>query len=206
MRIITCRRVGGEVRLAKRALSDLHDVLASDGLVVYPTETVYGIGADPFSEEAVKRVFKAKRRKMDMPISMAVPSLEALWFYGVIDEVSKQFCEKHMPGPVTVILRATSLAPPSLVSKGRLIGLRVPDHPVAIQVLRTYAPLTATSANRHGRPPPTSCDEAIRQLGQDIDIYVDAGPCRHGRGSTVVDLSSGQTRIIRRGALSEEAL
>lgn len=206
MRIIKCRKVGGEPRLGRKALSDVHDVLASDGLIAYPTETVYGIGADPFSEEAVRRVFRAKRRKTDVPISMAVPSVEALWFYGVIDERSKRFCEKHMPGPVTVLLRATSLAPPSLISKGRIVGLRVPDHPVAIQVLRAFAPLTATSANRHGQPPSTSCDEAVRQLGEDIDVYIDAGPCAIGSESTVVDISEGQTRVIRRGALSEEDL
>jgi len=206
MKVMKCRKVGGKFRLGKVALTEAHEVIASGGLVVYPTETVYGLGADPFDEDAVKRVFKVKRRPASMPISMAVPTPEALWFYGVFDKHSRDFCEKHMPGPITILLRATSLAPPSLLSKGRLLGLRVPDHPVAAQLLRAYAPLTATSANRHGRRPPTTCAEAVNQLGNDVDIYIDSGPCRYGQESTVVDLSGGETSIIRRGALSEQAL
>jgi len=205
MQIIRCRKIGGELRLGRAALLDVHDVIASGRLVVYPTETVYGLGADPFDEDAVKRVFKVKRRPASMPISMAVPTPDALWFYGVLDERSRDFCEKHMPGPITVLLRATSLAPPPLLSKGRLLGLRVPDHPVATQLLRACSPLTATSANRHGRKPPSTCAEAMDQLGNDIDIYIDSGPCRYGQESTVVDLSGGETSIIRRGALSEQA-
>jgi L-threonylcarbamoyladenylate synthase len=206
MKVIRCRRIGGKMRLSKAALAEVHEVVSSGGLVVYPTETVYGLGADPFDVAAVKRVFKVKRRPASMPISMAVPTPEALWFYGVFDEHVKEFCEKHMPGPITILLRATSLAPPSLLSKGRLLGLRVPDHPVAVQLLRMYSPLTATSANRHGHRPPTTCAEAVNQLGKDVDIYIDSGPCRYGQESTVVDLSGRETSIIRRGALSEQAL
>ena len=206
MQVMKCRKVGGEFRLGRAALTDVNQVITSGGLVVYPTETVYGLGADPFDEDAVRRVFKVKRRPTSMPISMAVPTPEALWFYGVFDQHSRRFCERHMPGPITVLLKATSLAPPSLLSKGRLLGLRVPDHPVATQLLKAYSPLTATSANRHGRQPPTSCTEAMDQLGKDIDIYIDSGPCRYGQESTVVDLSGGETIIIRRGALSEQAL
>lgn len=206
MQVMKCRKVGGDFRLGRAALAEVLGVIASGGLVVYPTETVYGLGADPFDEGAVKRVFKVKRRPASMPISMAVPTPEALWFYGVFDERSRDFCEKHMPGPVTVLLSATSLAPPSLLSKSRLLGLRVPDHPVAVQLLKAYSPLTATSANRHGRQPPTTCAEAMDQLGKDVDIYIESGPCRYGQESTVVDLSGGETSIIRRGALSEQAL
>lgn len=206
MQVIKCRKIGGEFRLGKAVLTKTCEVIASGGLVVYPTETVYGLGADPFDEDAVKRVFKVKRRPSSGPISMAVPTPEALWFYGVSEEHSREFCEKHMPGPITVLLRATSLAPPSLLSKGRLLGLRVPNHPVATQLLKMYSPLTATSANRHGRPPPTTCGDAVDQLGNDVDIYIDSGSCRYGQESTVVDLSGGETTIIRRGAMSKQAL
>jgi len=206
MKVVRCRKVDGEFRVSKTALSDVLEILASGGLVVYPTETVYGLGADPYDEDAIKRVFRIKRRPASMPISMAVPTQEALWFYGVFDEHARAFCERRMPGPVTVIMRATSLAPPSLISKGRMLGLRVPDHPVAAQLLRAYSPLTATSANLHGHSPPVSCSEAMDQLGKDVDIYIDSGPCKYGLESTVVDFSGGETIIIRRGALSEQAL
>ena len=204
MRVYKCRKVGGKFSLSKKVVTEVLDVVADGGLVVYPTETVYGLAADPFNEDAVKRVFKVKRRPKSMPISMAVPSYAAIWFYALLDEHSIKFCEKHMPGPVTVILRANSRAPTNLVSKDRLIGFRVPEHTVAAQLLRVISPLTATSANRHGRPPPVTCDEAIEQLGGDVDIYLDAGPCKYRQESTVVDLSDGETRIIRPGALSQE--
>jgi len=206
MRVIKCRKIGDERRLSMAAREEVCRVISDGGLVVYPTETVYGIGADPFQEEAVKKVFAAKRRPKSMPISIAVPSHEAIWFYSVFDEQSKRFCSSHLPGPVTVLLRANSLAPPGLVSKDGIIGFRVPDHPVALDLLSVCSPLTATSANRHYHQPPATCDEAIEQLGEDVDVYIDAGSCRYGRESTVVELKDGKTRVIRQGAISAEDL
>jgi len=204
MRVIKCRKVGGEFRLGKTATEDVCKVVSEGGLVIYPTETVYGLGADPFQEDAVKRIFAVKHRPRSMPISMAIPSHEAIWLYAVLDKKSKRFCEKHMPGPITVLLMANSLAPPRLVSKEGRIGFRVPDNQVALDLLSECSPLTATSANRHGGKNPITCDDAVEQLGGDVDLCIDAGPCRYGEESTVVEFEDGKPRIIRQGSLLME--
>ncbi len=204
MRTFKCRKIGNKFTIDKSILSEVHRAVRAGELVVYPTETLYGLGGDPFNEHSVERVRSVKGRSADLPISMAVSSLESLWFYGLPHESAILFCKKHLPGPVTVLLKATSLAPPTLVSHEGLVGLRVPNNPITIQILRATGPLTATSANQHGSQAPTNCNEAIEQLGEKVSIYVDAGPCEYGRESTVVDLSSDKIRVIRHGALPEE--
>lgn len=204
MRIVKCRRVAGEFKLSKTTINEARKLYSTGNLLVYPTDTVYGLGGDPFQENVVRRIFDSKRRHKEMPMSMAVPSHEALWFYGFLNNATHEFCLKYLPGPVTILLIATSLAPKHIVSPDGLIGLRIPDHPIASQLLRSLGPLTATSANHHGQPPPVTCKEAIEQLGDDVSLYLDAGPCKHGRESTVVDLSGETRKIIRQGVLSEE--
>jgi len=204
--VLRCIKGDEGPQLSRRDMDVACRVLAAEGLVVYPTDTVYGLGVDPFNDTAVEKAFKVKGRDRKLPLSMAVLSIGGVARYGHLDAHARQFCAKHMPGPVTVLLKATSSAPHSLVSRGDLIGLRVPDHTVALQLLKAFGPVTATSANRHGGPSPIICEEAARQLGGDVDIYIDAGPCALGKESTVVDLSGGGIRIIRAGAIPEEDL
>lgn len=204
--VFRCKKIGGVFELSRVHVDATREVLAAGGLVVYPTETVYGLGADAFNEAAVGKVFRVKRRESQMRVSMAVMSIGSLSRYGLFDASAREFCMKHMPGPVTVLLKATPSAPHSLISAEDLIGLRIPDHPVALQLLKAFGPITATSANRHGGPAPVACEDAAEQLGGDVDIYIDAGPCAFGKESTVVDLSGGGTRVIRKGAIPEEEL
>ena len=205
-RVLRCTKGDEGLQLSRGDMDVACRVLKVGGLVVYPTDTVYGLGVDPFNEAAVERAYKVKGRDRKLPLSMAVLSIGGVARYGHLDANARQFCARHMPGPVTVLLKATSSAPHSLVSQGDFIGLRVPEHPVALQLLKAFGPVTTTSANRHGGPSPITCEEAARQLGGDVDIYIDAGPCALGKESTVVDLSGGGTRIIRAGAIPQEEL
>jgi len=193
--------IGTKYVLDADALERIREVLRHGGLVVHPTDTVYGLAADPFQESAVARAYAAKARPRDLALSMAVADVGEVFRYGEKTALAEAFCRKNLPGPYTVVLRATHEAPAALVSKEGRIGLRVPDHPIPRLLAKAYGPITSTSANRHGQPSPTTCEEARAQLGDSVDIYVDAGPTPLGIESTVVDLTGPRAKVLRPGAL-----
>ena len=169
-------------------------VLSRDGLVVYPTETVYGLGADALSEDAVMRVYEAKNRPVSKPISVAVSDMEMLDAVAVVDDLSRAFIERFLPGPVTVLLPAKSCLPAVLTGGTGLIGIRWPDHEIALAIISRFdAPITSTSANISDDIPPTRPEE----VSVPHDYLVDGGDLP-GTPSTVVDLTA--RRILRRGA------
>lgn len=181
-------------------------VLRDDGLVVYPTDTLYGLGADPHREGALARLRRVKRRAEPAPLSVAVGSLEAARALARFSDRALEVWQTYLPGPLTLLLPATSAAPRACLSPEGTIGLRMPKHDVALQLARAYGPITATSANRHGAPPPRTAGAARAQLGGEVDLYIDAGPCPLGQPSTVVDLSGGRLTIKREGAIRREEL
>ena len=165
-------------------------------LVVYPTETVYGLGADATDPEAVARVFDAKERARENPVSMALPEVGAAPDYVRWTDRERAFCEAFLPGPVTVLLERTDRVPEVLVAGRDRVGIRVPDHDVARTLARRVGPVTATSANLSGRPSArrlADLDPAIRERA-----VVVAGGETPGTESTVVDVAGGELR--RRGA------
>jgi L-threonylcarbamoyladenylate synthase len=168
--------------------------------VVYPTETVYGLGADALDPEAVARVFDAKGRDRGKPISMALPEAAAAADYVRWTDRERAFCEAFLPGPVTVLVERTARVPDVLVAGRDRVGLRVPDHEGARTLARRVGPITATSANVSGRPSArrvADLDPSIRERA----VVVDGGETP-GTESSVVDVAAGE--ILRRGAMAEE--
>jgi L-threonylcarbamoyladenylate synthase len=173
-------------------------VLRRDGIIVYPTETVYGLGADAFSEDAVIRVYEVKRRPLSRPMSIAVSDADMLWAIAMVDDEQEEFINRFLPGPVTVVLRATSCIPSLLTGGTGHIGVRIPDNETALAIIAELdAPITATSANITGKRPPTRPDEVTVVY----DLLVDEGELP-GTPSTVVDLVNRQ--ILRAGTLVDE--
>jgi len=201
MRTIAGRMKGGHWALAREEYEAVCQALDAGHLIVYPTDTLYGLGCDPFEAPAVERVFEVKRRPADQPIALALTSRNQIPRYAHVTPLAQRIIAKHLPGPVTILLRATSQAPPPLVSSTGLIGVRVSDHPVAIAITKAFGPITTTSANLHGGPSPATCDAARDQLGEAVDLYIDCGPTRHGKESTIVDLTGDSINVIREGAL-----
>lgn len=193
--------IGTKYVLDATAVDRIRGCLSRGGLVVHPTDTVYGLAADPFQEAAVVRVYAAKERPRELALSMAVSEVDDLFRYGVRTPLAEAFCRKNLPGPYTVVLRATPDAPRALVNRQGLVGMRIPDHPIPRLLAKAYGPVTTTSANRHGQPSPVSCDEARAQLGEAVDLYIDAGPSPIGQESTVVDLSGPKAKVLRQGAV-----
>ncbi len=176
------------------------DALRDGELVVYPTETVYGLGADALDETAIGRVFAAKQRPRDRPVSLAVPTVDAALAYVRPDDRTRAFMDAFLPGPVTVVAPKTAEVPAILTAGQDRVGVRVPDHEVALALLGRVAPLTATSANVSGGPSvrePAALDPTLRDA---VSIVLDGGRTPGG-GSTVVAPQRGV--IHRRGRQAE---
>jgi L-threonylcarbamoyladenylate synthase len=193
--------IGSKFVLDANTHERIRRVLERGGLVVHPTDTVYGLAADPFQEAAIERVYRVKERPRGEPLSMAVSDIDTLFRHGRRTPLAEAFCAKNLPGPYTVVLHATAAAPGTLVSTDRKIGLRIPAHPIPRLLAKTYGPITSTSANRHGHSSPTTCDEAKADLEDRVDLYIDGGPIPLGGESTIVDLSGSQAKILRQGVL-----
>lgn len=207
MRVIRAVRLpGGEAVFDAIPAEEALAALRNGGLVVYPTDTLYGLGCDPSNAAAVERMFAVKARPRDLPIALALASVEDIPRYAHTTPLGWEFCAKHLPGPVTILLRATPAAPAPLVTKDGLLGIRVPDDTITRWIAKAFGPITTTSANRHGGAAPATCGEAQRQLGDAVDVYIDAGPTRHGKESTIVDLTGASAKVIREGALRREDL
>ncbi len=177
------------------------------GLVVYPTETVYGLGADATDADAVERVFEAKRRARDEPVSMAVPDLDSATAYVRLGEREREFAREFLPGPVTLVCERRGAVPDVLTAGSDRVGLRIPDHPVALALLERSPPLTATSANVSGRESALVADDLDPEIRAAADAVVtreggdEVGPDDDPEGSTVVDVARGE--IHREGAVGE---
>jgi L-threonylcarbamoyladenylate synthase len=183
-------------------------VLARGGLVAFPTETVYGLGADATNDDALRRLFALKGRPAAHPLIVHVASGTALdeWAASV-PNVARDLASRYWPGPLTVVLPAAPRV--SRVATGGLdtVGLRVPDHPTALALLDAFGgAIAAPSANRFGRVSPTTADAVRRDLGDDTVMVIDGGACTVGVESTIVDCTGARPRVLRAGGVTLEGL
>jgi L-threonylcarbamoyladenylate synthase len=183
-------------------------VLNAGGLVAFPTDTVYGVGAHALNAGAVARLFTAK----DRPRHMAIPVLLAAAadlprVARAISPIARRLAEVFWPGPLTLVLLKKPDLPAALTAGGDTVAVRVPDHAATQNLIAALgAPLAATSANRSGAPSPVTAREVVAQLGGRIDLILDGGPCPGGVPSTLLDLTTDPPRVLRPGPLSEETL
>lgn len=179
------------------------DALRRGGLVVFPTETVYGVGADATNAAAVERLFDAKGRPSERAVTVHLGRGADLhdWAAEVSDDAARLAAELW-PGPLTLVVPARPGVLPAVRGGGAAVGLRVPDHPMALDLLDAFGGgVVGSSANRHGEPPAATVDDARAALGDAADAYLDGGPCRLGTGSTVLDLTGDTPTVLRAGAL-----
>lgn len=183
-------------------------VLRRGGLVGMPTETVYGLAADAGNPEAVRRVFAAKGRPADHPLIVHLADAASIdrWAAEVPDQ-ARQVVDAFWPGPVTVLLRRASHVLDEVTGGRDTVALRAPDHPAAAALLTLFrGGLVAPSANRFGRVSPTSAAAVVAELGDKVDLVLDGGQCEVGLESTIVDLTGPTAVVLRRGAVTPEAL
>ncbi|BEP17400.1 hypothetical protein PYJP_07520 [Pyrofollis japonicus] len=171
-------------------------------LVVYPTDTVYGLGTNPFDEKAVLRVYEAKKRPPTRPLPVLVSGPEAAENLVKVTEKARILMEEFWPGPLTIVLPAKPGVPRALHAGTGKIGVRMPNHRVALLLIELAGgALVGTSANLHRHEPPRTAEEALRQLNGAVDVVVDAGPAPGGIPSTVVELENGKVKLIREGPI-----
>jgi L-threonylcarbamoyladenylate synthase len=182
-------------------VTDAAAALAAGDLVVYPTETVYGLGANALDEDAVSRVFAAKGRDREKPVSLAVPDVATATEYTAPTAREREFMDAFLPGPVTVVVEKREMVPDILTAGRDRVGVRVPDHDVALSLLREFAPVTATSANVSGTGSVRELD-ALGDRDRDAAAVLVDGGATPGGGSTVVDVSASE--VIREGPLADE--
>ncbi len=184
------------------------DIILQGGLVAFPTETVYGLGANALDERAVIKIFQAKRRPMDNPIIVHVADIEDVWV--LAEEVppsAELLMKRFWPGPLTFVLLRSELVPDVVTARLPSVCIRMPIHPVASRLISTAGvPIAAPSANLAGRPSPTTAQHVINDLWGEVDVILDAGETDYGLDSTILDLTCKPPTILRPGPITLEEL
>ncbi len=179
-------------------------ILQHGGLVAFPTETFYGLGASALDPQAIERVFRAKGRPSDKPLLVLVDSLTmAETLVVAVSPRARGLAARYWPGALTLVLAARPELPPALTARTGTIGVRLPGHPLARALVRAAAsPITAPSANPHSATPPRTAADVVAGLGERVDLVLDGGPTPGGPPSTILDLTGPRPRILRPGAVT----
>ena len=187
-------------------------ILASEDLmdgklVVYPTETVYGIAADIFNQKAVKELYMVKNRPFDMPLSVAVSSKDMVENIAIMTRPVEKLIDAFLPGPLTIITKKDPSVPDIVTSMSQKVGIRIPDNKVAIDLINEFGgPIVATSANLHSHPDSINIDTAIEDFGDSVATYLDNGPCTLGKPSTIVWIMDDKVEVIRQGEITQKQI
>jgi len=190
-----------------RGIAAAVEAVKSGELVVLPTDTVYGLGTDAFQPDAVAKLLETKGRGRDMPVPVLVGSPRTL--PGIATGLSpsaQSLIEAFWPGGLTLVCTVQPTLQWDLGETRGTVAVRMPLHPVAIELLTATGPLAVSSANRSGMAPATTLDEAIEQLGDDVSVYLDGGPSGEPVPSTIVDVTGDVPRLLRAGAVTAELL
>lgn len=206
MKIIKCDYSHGFDAQCDDAVAAAAEDIAAGKLIVYPTETVYGIGADIYNEAAIKNLYVVKNRPFDMPLSVAVSDKAMLERVAVLNENADKLIKAFLPGPLTIIIKKQPDVPDIVTSSSQKVGIRIPDNRFALELVRRTGPIVATSANLHSHPDAVSVDAAIADFGDRVDTYIDAGSCTIGQPSTIVWLMDNQVEIVRQGAIPADKI
>jgi L-threonylcarbamoyladenylate synthase len=183
------------------------EVVARGGVIVLPTDTVYGVGCDPFNSSAVDALFAAKRRGRDLPLPVLVHGWrQAIGLVEDFTEQAKTLVAAWWPGPLTIVLREAPGIGWDLGDSRGTVAVRMPKQTFALALIRRTGPLAVTSANRSGEPTEPTVAGIVEQLGDDVDVYFDAGPAPAGSPSTIVDLTGPRPRVLRVGAIPAEEI
>jgi len=199
------------VSATRDGVDDAVRTLRRGGLVAFPTETVYGLGADASNAAALRRLYEVKARPADHPVIVhlaARPTVDAtVGRWGALTPAARALAEACWPGPLTLVLRRGPDVLDEVTGAADTVGLRVPDQPLAQRLLRAFGDgVAAPSANRFGRVSPTTAAHVRADLEGDVDLVLDGGPCRVGVESTIVDCSDGEPVVLRLGGLAPERL
>ena len=181
--------------------------LMNGELVVYPTETVYGIAADIFNQKAVKNLYMVKNRPFDMPLSVAVSGKDMVERIAIMTRPVEKLIDAFLPGPLTIITKKDPSVPDIVTSMSQKVGIRIPDNRVALDLIEEFdGPIVATSANLHSHPDSVGIETAIEDFGDSVMTYLDNGPCSLGKPSTIVWIMDDKVEVIRQGEITQKQI
>jgi L-threonylcarbamoyladenylate synthase len=186
------------------ALQEAAKWIRNGGLVALPTDTLYGLAADPFRADAVARIFTVKGRDAGRGIPLIAADREQIANHlGVLPPIGERLADRFWPGPLTMLILAPRALAPAVTGGTGRVGVRVPAHDIARAICQGVSrPITATSANRSGEPAAATADQVERSLGDDVDVLIDAGAAPGGQPSTIVDVTGAAPLLVRAGAVS----
>lgn len=206
MRVLKCDCSKGlNDNCIQAAMSAAEDIAAGN-LIVYPTDTVYGIGADIYNEVAVKNLYLAKRRPFDMALSVAVADRKMMESVAILNETADKLIKAFLPGPLTIIIKKNPEVPDIVTAGSQKVGIRIPDHPIALEIAKRSGPIVATSANIHFQPDAIDIGMATAALGNSVSTYIDAGHSPSGKPSTIIWIKDKEYEIIRQGPITEDMI
>ncbi len=191
--------------MKKNDISTAIHALKQGELILYPTDTLYALGADIFNETAIKKVFKVKQRPYSIPLPVAVASIEQIESIAWMNEQSWTISRRFLPGKLTIILKKKPNVPALVTSGSDSIAIRVPHHPIAFELLTRFGPLTVTSANLHQMETKSLVSEILQQLKTSIPVCINDGR-KQAVASTIIDLSGNTPRVVREGSISAKQL
>lgn len=181
----------------KNVIDEAVKVLADGGVILYPTDTVYGLGANIFNRKAVRKVYNIKKRSYLKPISLLVSSKDAIPLVSKASLNQLNFIDKYLPGPYTFILKKSKIVPRHLTSGSANVGVRVPKSEIACSLAKIF-PITTTSANLSNKDTLDTPEEILKQLGCEVDLIIDVGPLKSGNPSTIIDLTGEEPVFVKR--------
>ena len=188
---------------AMDALNEAVKILKNDGVIIYPTDTLYGLGADATSLKAIRKIYKIKGRKFNKPLSISVSSIEQAEKYVKFDERSLKIAKRFFPGPLTIILPQKKEM--KFISKDGKIAIRIPDNSFILNMIEKFGrPITSTSANIAGKKDPVKLSDIPVEVKEKCDLIIDGGVCKYRKPSTVVDIKL--KKIIREGVITKKQL
>ncbi len=179
-------------------------IIKNGGLVIFPTETVYGIGANGLDKNAIKKIYEAKQRPLNKPISLLVNSIDMIETVAKdITDLEYTIIRKFLPGPLTIILNKKEIVPDILTAGSDTIGIRMPANDIALNLIH-YAdvPIATPSANISGKPSGTNLNDIMKDFAGKVDCFIDDGPSKIGLASTIVKVVDGKVHILRQGSIS----
>ena len=194
-----------KVSCNKEGIEKASEIINEGGIVIFPTDTVYGIGCNPYNKKAVEKVYKIKSRDIMKSVPVLTYSIETAEKIAKFDQFTKKIVEKFWPGPLTVILKVTDKEIKESLNLENKIAIRVPDHKCTLELLKKCNFLVGTSANISGDSPYTEPDECLKNL-ETYDVFVDGGIITSKGESTIIEIENEQIKIIREGSLTEEKI
>lgn len=189
-------------------LKEISEIIKNGGIVVFPTETVYGIGTNGLNKEAISRLYEVKQRPTSKPISLLVSSIDMVDMVARdITDMEYKLMDKFFPGPLTIILKKKNIVPDNLTNNTDTVGIRMPDNIIAKKLIE-YAkvPIATPSANISGKPSGTDINYIMENFKDKVDYYIDGGQSKLGIGSTIVKVENGYPLILREGSISKEQI